>query len=277
MTYCRTHCGTHYTDIIVRDFTLDAYKALLVALQKAEYRFLTFAAYKEKPQAGKMVILRHDVDKSPAKSLQTARLENELGIRGSYYFRAVSQSWDENVIRQIADLGHEVGYHYENLTTCKGDVDKAYNDFNANLQRLRKLTSVQTICMHGSPTSPYDSRDIWKTYSYKESGIIGEPYLDTDFADVFYLTDTGRRWDGDKVSVRDKVDGPRQGELTFHTTQDIIHAVECGQLPKHLMITVHPQRWNDALWAWTIELVAQSVKNRIKQLLLFVRRKQNNT
>lgn len=252
---------------------------LLTALQQAGYCFIAFRDYcsNEYEAADKYVILRHDVDRKPNNSSQTALLEHSMGVVGSYYFRAVSQSWDANVIKLIADLRHEVGYHYENLTTCKGDMDKAYNDFNANLQSLRKLASVQTICMHGSPTSPYDSRDIWKNYSYKELGIIGEPYLDTDFADVFYLTDTGRRWDGDKVSVRDKVDSPRQGELTFHTTQDIIHAVECGQFPKHLMITVHPQRWNDALWAWTIELVAQSVKNRIKQLLLFVRRKQNNT
>ena len=265
--------------IIMIDFTLSAYAGLLVALQQAGYRFVTFRDYclSEKTTADRYVILRHDVDKKPNNSLQTATIEHSMGVVGSYYFRAVPQSWDESIITQIEQLGHEVGYHYENLTTCNGKMDDAYNDFVVNLQRLRKLVPVQTICMHGSPMSPYDSRDIWKTYSYKESGIIGEPYLDTDFADVFYLTDTGRRWDGDKVSVRDKVDGPRQGELTFHTTQDIIHAVECGQLPKHLMITVHPQRWNDALWAWTIELVAQSVKNRIKQLLLFVRRKQNKT
>lgn len=37
--------------------------------------------------------------------------------------------------------------------------------------------------------------ELWKRYDYKELGIIGEPYLDVDFDEVFYLTDTGRRWD----------------------------------------------------------------------------------
>jgi hypothetical protein len=46
---------------------------------------------------------------------------------------------------------------------------------------------------------------LWKRYDYRELGIIGEPYLDVDFDEVFYLTDTGRRWDGEAVSVRDKV------------------------------------------------------------------------
>ena len=39
----------------------------------------------------------------------------------------------------------------------------------------------------------------------RDFGIIAEPCFDIDFNDVFYLTDTGRRWDGSDVSVRDKV------------------------------------------------------------------------
>jgi len=59
--------------------------------------------------------------------------------------------------------------------------------------------------MHGSPLSKYDSRDLWKVYDYRDYGIIGEPYFDIDFSKVLYLTDTGRRWDGDKVNIRDRV------------------------------------------------------------------------
>ena len=65
-------------------------------------------------------------------------------------------------------------------------------------------------------------------------GIIGEPYLDTDFSQVFYLTDTGRRWDGYKVSVRDKIEKwqdewVKEG-LVFHTTDDVISAAMCGRM-----------------------------------------------
>ena len=59
--------------------------------------------------------------------------------------------------------------------------------------------------MHGSPRSKWDSRDIWQKYDYKKPGIIAEPYFDINFDEVFYLTDTGRRWDGWKVSLRDKL------------------------------------------------------------------------
>jgi hypothetical protein len=81
----------------------------------------------------------------------------------------------------------------------------AIDDFRLNLEKLRELYPVKTICMHGSPLSKYDNRLIWDKYDYRDYGIIGEPYFDVDFEEVLYLTDTGRRWDGDRVSVRDKV------------------------------------------------------------------------
>ncbi len=59
--------------------------------------------------------------------------------------------------------------------------------------------------MHGSPLSKYDNKLLWKYYNYRDFGIIGEPYFDVNFSKVLYLTDTGRRWNGEKVSVRDKV------------------------------------------------------------------------
>ncbi len=55
---------------------------------------------------------------------------------------------------------------------------------------------VSTVCMHGSPLSRVSNLDLWKKYDYRGLGIIAEPYLDIDFDEVFYLTDTGRRWDG---------------------------------------------------------------------------------
>jgi len=289
------------------DFTLKIYKEMLTALQTQGFSFQTYADYSANTNAGninpqslvirlspshetskisnftlseaevpKLILLRHDVDLLPGNSLATAKLEHALGIKGSYYFRAVPESWDERIIREIAALGHEIGYHYESLTTCNGDMEKAYKDFTANLEKLRRLAPVKTICMHGSPRSPWDSKDLWKNYNYRELGIIGEPYFDTDFSEFFYLTDTGRRWDGWKFSVRDKIplhqDRWIQQGLVFRGTGEIIKAARAGALPARIMITVHPQRWNDAFLPWAKELVWQNVKNQGKLVLVFLRR-----
>lgn len=254
------------------DFTRKKYRELLSQLKDSGYVFISYADYCGGNLQQRYVILRHDVDLKPQNSLKVAQDEKRLGARASYYFRAVPESWDDNIIQAIQGLGHEVGYHYESLTTCNGDIQKAFEDFKKNLERLRKLVSVSTICMHGSPRSPYDSKDIWKSYDYKQLGIIGEPYLTTDFSKMLYLTDTGRRWDGYKVSVRDKIDGfqekwNKEG-LTFHSTDDIIQALQENHLPNHIMITTHPQRWFDFSFAWIKEFVLQNTKNIIKRIII---------
>ena len=89
---------------------------------------------------------------------------------------------------------------------------------------------------------------------------------------MFYLTDTGRRWDGYKVSIRDKIEDyqdewTKQG-LTFHGTDDIIKALQGNRIPPSVMLTVHPQRWNDFSQAWIAELALQNVKNVVKHMLI---------
>lgn len=258
------------------DFTLLKYTELIQNLISEGYSFQTFADFLSGDKAShKIIILRHDVDLLPYNSLKTAEIEAKLGISGVYYFRAVPESWNEDVICKISELGHEVGYHYENLTTCNGDIDAAYTDFCKNLNNLRQLVDVNTICMHGSPRSPFDSKDIWKKYSYKDLEILGEPYFDVDFGDFFYLTDTGRRWDGYKVSVRDRIQGysevwQKEGK-TFHSTNDILKALHADKLPNKIMITVHPQRWNPVGIKWGKELIMQNIKNIVKQAIIKTR------
>lgn len=274
------------------DFTIKIYHQLLQALQSQGFSFHTFNDFLENIQglrhglaplggqggrAGKNtpkpIILRHDVDLLPKNSLRFAQIQHQMGIKGSYYFRAVPESWDEKIIRQIADLGHEIGYHYENLTTTNGDLEAGIKDFKQNLEALRKIAPVKTICMHGSPRSKWDSKGLWEIYNYKDYGIIGEPYFDVNFDDVFYLTDTGRRWDGWKVSVRDKVplqEKWKQQGLMFHSTGQIIKVAEQGQLPNKIMFTFHPQRWHNKPVPWVKELIIQNLKNVVKRFLVMI-------
>lgn len=270
------------------DFTIRSYRALLSALIANKYEFQTFRQFIENPK-DRVVILRHDVDLLPHNSLRFAKIQHELGICGSYYFRKVPESYNEGIINEIASLGHEIGYHYETMDTASSkfkvqslkfkDKDEerdviisgAYEEFCKNLEHFRTLCPVKTICMHGSPRSNYDNREIWKHYNYKNLGLIGEPYFDIDFNKVFYLTDTGRRWDGYKVSVRDKM--PQQEMwnsqgLRFRSTNDIVRAINCEKFPQQVMFTFHPQRWNNSLLPWAKELVWQNFKNVVKAIII---------
>ncbi|MEE0921670.1 MAG: hypothetical protein U0L47_04165 [Paludibacteraceae bacterium] len=260
------------------DFTLRKYRELLVLLQKKGYKFITFEQYceqKHTSNTSKWIILRHDVDLRAQNSLAVAQIENELGICASYYFRIVPESNCPEVIRAIADLGHEIGYHYEDMAIVHGDAEKAYTHFQEQLAYFRTYYPVRTICMHGAPTSKWDGKDLWKKYDYRAMGVIGEPYFDVDFSQVFYLTDTGRCWDGYKVSVRDKIpqyqDEWIKKELVYHKTGDIIRAAENDTLPPCIMITTHPQRWTDERVEWVKEMFTQTIKNVIKRLIIKIK------
>lgn len=298
------------------DYTTSVYTRLLDELGAGDFNFVTFEKFPGLIDS-RTIILRHDVDRLPFNSLAFARIQAEMGIKGSYYFRVVPGSWDERIIIEIAKLGHEIGYHYEDLSLAakrqeaggrrlkEEDLVKiAIKSFEDNLEKLRKIVPVKTICMHGSPMSKWDSRLLWKYYDYHDFGIVGEPYFDIDFNEVMYLTDTGRRWDGDSFNIRDKEIGRRQkaeGEELqrprneqhksrdsklldlqtsalrpppfprFHSTFDIIKAAAQGTLPDKIMMTFHPQRWTDKLVPWVKELVWQNTKNVIKYF--FVRLK----
>lgn len=268
------------------DFTISTYVRLLKTLSDSGYCFKTFADSLTDPTEN-TVVLRHDVDRKPLNSFVFAQIQAEMGIRSTYFFRIVEESFDPGIIRKIADLGHEIGYHYEDFVLAskkvKGKSKKNGNDaereiasiaiesFEKNLSILRELAPVKTICMHGSPLSRWDSKLLWKYYDYHDFGLKGEPYFDVDFSKVLYLTDTGRMWDGSSVSIRDKATQRfphSETDIKFHSTFDIIRAAEAKQLPGRIMFTFHPQRWNEKRIPWLKELCAQNMKNIIKHFII---------
>lgn len=258
------------------DFTLSTYKRLLEILKTSKYEFVTFvhlAEHSAENRLDKIAVLRHDVDLIPENALDMAVLEKDFGIKGSYYFRMVPESFDEVIISKIAEMGHEIGYHYETVSAVTGRklkvesdwnkdeiIDRAYELFCKELEEFRKIVVIKTICMHGSPRGKWDNRIIWEKYNYRDLEIIGEPYFDVDWNEVGYLTDTGRRWNGDKFSIRDKVD--TKYKFDFKTTDDIIKNINL--LPDKILFTIHPQRWNDSFYPWFKELVWQNMKNTVK-------------
>lgn len=248
-----------------RDFTLHIFRRLLEVILSNKYVVQSFADFLQVP-AHRVVVLRHDVDKQPGNALDTANIENDLGIQASYYFRKTRESFDEVVIKKIVGMGHEIGYHYEDMAAAKGDWKKAVIAFEKNLGRFRELYPVKTMCMHGSVLSKWDNRQLWQIYDYRNYGIIGEPYYDVDFNQVFYLTDTGRRWNGEKIRIRDRVES--NFSFNTRTTFDLIESLENNQLPGQIMINIHPQRWNNAYFSWSKQFLMQNTKNILKRVIV---------
>jgi len=247
-----------------RDFTLSVYKNLLESFLEKDYKITSFEDFL-RDNYPRCVILRHDVDDKPGNALVTAELENKLHVRGTYYFRIVRQCNKPHIIKGIAELGHEIGYHYEDFSLAGGDYQLAYEKFLQHLAYFRNFYPVRTICMHGNPLSFLDNKKLWDRFDYRELDIAGEPYFDVDFNKVLYLTDTGRCWNSSKSNYFDKVSSGYHFNIS--TTQDIISFLQTNELPDQIMITFHPERWNEKLIPWTSEYLGQNFKNLVKAML----------
>ena len=248
---------------MARDFTMAKYEELCHVLLDAGYTPVTTYQYLTNPPPGRLVVLRHDVDRKPGNALAMADLEHALGVRSTYYFRHPATFVPE-VIGEIHALGHEIGYHYEVLAKADGDCEKAIDLFIHELSEFRSLCDIRTICMHGSPLSRHDNRDLWKEYDFGEFGIAGEAYLSMVGNGLCYLTDTGRNWGG-KHSVRDAMPGAEA--VPVETTDDLARWIESSGV-KGLYLTVHPERWAVSEGEWAVGYAMDLVANAGKMVLM---------
>jgi len=255
--------------IKVKDFTLAAYSLYLAAIKKSYSLILRFDEFFSQSSSPKeFCIIRHDVDRCPLNALQMAIIENKMGIKSTYYFRATNHVFSPNIITKIVDLGHEIGYHYECLSDTKGDMAAAMEDFEVNLSRFREYVDVKTISMHGRPLLPFDNRDIWRD-SYRHFdlvnrlGILGEVYLDIDYSNIFYLTDTGRNWI-DKSNVRDYVNSTVKHSF-FSMNELLIHIYKNPD--SAFIFSVHPERWPSTRLGYFLSLSLDMGSNGFKKLV----------
>jgi len=250
----------------VRDFTLEKYVDLIQAIFEADYTTLTVREFLTGCyRSARCAILRHDVDRMPRSALRMAKLEASLSISSTYYFRYPA-TFDPDLITRIRDLGHEVGYHYEVLAKAKGNHEWAIALFRDELKEFRGICDVRTICMHGSPLSHHDNRDLWKEYDFKDYGIEGEAYLSMAGKGLRYLTDTGRSWSG-KHTVRDVMPGAKAAPM--ETTDDL--ALWIGSTREEgLYLTVHPERWTVSEGEWIISYSKDAMVNFGKDILRIV-------
>ncbi|PWB50023.1 MAG: hypothetical protein C3F06_13035 [Candidatus Methanoperedenaceae archaeon] len=121
------------------DFTLTKFRSLCCAVAQ-HYPTLTLSEYFQgKDMPTRFAMMRHDIDRKPENALFTARVEEEAGIRATYYFRRYGSAFRPEIIREIEGMGHEVGYHYEVLGKAKGDRERAIGMFEHELGEFREI------------------------------------------------------------------------------------------------------------------------------------------
>lgn len=95
----------------------DEYRRFLHTAREHGYRVVALEEWVRESQPDgvePILILRHDVDQHPRSALAMAAIEEELGVRSSWYFRW--RTAHPLVIGAVRGRGFDVGLHYETLT-----------------------------------------------------------------------------------------------------------------------------------------------------------------
>ena len=257
------------------DFTYDVYERLIRAAVESGYPFLTVREYLTREEhPDRFVVMRHDVDRKPGNALDMARMEADAGVSTTYYFRTKPGVFDPEIVREVEELGHEIGYHYEDLDRADGDAEGAHESFARHLRRVREVADVSTVCMHGNPLTPHDNRDMWgrgdgsggdgsdgpvsDDYGLGRYDLDGEAYLSVDFTDVTYFSDTNRTWYDARTTVNDWPVGPSGKDRQVESTYELIDLVEDRAIDR-LYLLAHPNRWAGSYPEYAAEVTKDAV------------------
>ena len=146
---------------------LPVYEALLTQALDADYTILPVERYWGLATTGgllpdqRYLVLRHDVDTDPATAGVMWRLERDLGVSSSYYFR--QSTLDIGLMQAMGAAGTEASYHYEELATvararrprsteaAEALIPEARDLFARNLTHLRAVTGLgmRVVASHG--------------------------------------------------------------------------------------------------------------------------------
>ena len=251
------------------DFTQKIYRRLCRAINAAAYKSIVMGDYFATENLDKpRMFLRHDVDRDPILSLEMAKIEHEYSLVSTYFFRVIDNVFIPYIIKQIAELGHEIGYHYECLDKAAGDYPGAYEIAIADLAKLREIVPVRSMAMHGNPLTKWDNRDLWGKYDYKDLGIEVAAYLNIDYRKVRYFSDTGRTWEENRGNIYDFVGD--QPTHALKTTPDLIRYIT--EHHQDTCILIHPNRWSDQPSKWLHNWAFDTAANTAKAIIKAVRK-----
>jgi hypothetical protein len=143
------------------DFTEAEYDRL-VRLALRNYRFGSFAEWRNAPP--QTVLWRHDLDFSVHRAVALARIEADAGVRATYflnlhsaYYNALESEVADRV-REIIELGHELGLHFDPTFETSRDPLRALSSERRLLEDVFGVP-VRSFSLHNPVVAGWSADD----------------------------------------------------------------------------------------------------------------------
>lgn len=179
----------------MNDFTVSEYSDLL-KMAKDNYRFIAFSDEYE----GKTILWRHDVDYSVHRAVKMAALEEELGIRATYFFQLGSSLYNlfekeiKDLVCSICEMGHFIGLHFDPALYTIESRQNLSKFLNFEKQILESL--VEKEVMSFSFHNPNDKSRLFRDDMY--AGMCNA-YSEKIASKYFYCSDSNGYWRFDRL------------------------------------------------------------------------------
>lgn len=183
------------------EFVHDWYRSFLERLQSRKHRFRTF---EDAPAAGD-VFLRHDVDLSLDAAVRMARIEAELGIQSTYFVLLSSPLYNvfeggqRSRVREIAELGHEIGLHFSTHGYWSADDSPDAEAIETRVAEERAV--LETVAPEVTEAISFHIPPSWVL----GRSFDGFPsaYAPAYFEEIDYVADSGQRWRDEPPAIGD--------------------------------------------------------------------------
>ncbi len=186
---------------------------------KRKYSIGPIEKFQKLKKRERFMLLRHDVDFSLDYALKMAKAEAEHGLHATYfvllhspYYNALSEP-NVSIIRNISELGHEIGLHYDPLFLPVSST-KAFTRIEEETRLLANITGKKITSI-----APHNGTDLPKMKTNRLLGFLngrGSQISKT----AFYISDSVQNW--------------RLGCMCNHIDKE-----------KRLQILTHPIWWGE--------------------------------
>jgi hypothetical protein len=183
---------------VMRDgaFTLDGYRSLLGRTAEM-YEMVDFHVLGDPDLASrKLCMLRHDIDISPRRALETARIEAELGVRSTYTVLMTGRFYNplekdvRDLLLEIVSLGHHIGLHFDAAWHGVDTEEKLAAGLAWEVETLGNVLNGVPIEMF----SFHDPSDVAMSFQRTQYNGLWNAYSAVQREAFSYLSDSNGYW-----------------------------------------------------------------------------------